>query len=762
MSTLSDLTFKQKFERVFYSFPVQLLIMQIKKGHLLLFFWAILFGFISNTLANKYGVPYLFLAPEYLNQVNFWSFLIIGISCGMFIMTYNIASYTSNASHFPFIATLNRPFLKYSGNNLIIPLVFVILYIYYIFLFYKDGNELNFDQLMLCISGLVSGIFMFLFFNYIYFFSTNKNLFSLFKITKNDSRKKKRDPHELKIKRKWWQFQAPLEIQEEWRIETYFTGPFQIRLARDIEHYPPEVILKVFNQNHLNATRFQIGVFITLIVIGSFREVPFFQIPAGASIFLIMTIFLIFTASLKSWLRGWSSVVLFTIIIFVDQLSKHNEFGFSNFAYGMNYWGQKAEFNDKTIKEFKDNTENFKNDFNQNVYVLNKWRLNNSKNSFVTKKKPKLVIINTSGGGLRSALWTFYSLSKVDSLLNGELLRHTQMITGSSGGMLGAAYLRELYFKSRNDSSINLYKKDYFENLGKDILNPVAFTIAINDIFIRYQRFQDGQYSYIKDRGYIFERQFNFNCDTIFTNRRLKDYIAPVSEGIIPEMIFAPVITNDGRRIIISSQPTSYLTNNIPLSNVKNKPIVESIEFRRFFKNQDADNILLTSIMRMNATFPYIMPSVTLPSNPPIDVMDAGLRDNFGMITTIKYLYTFRNWLSTNTSGVVIIEVRDKFKEEKIVGKKTPSKLESLITPIGSVYGNLTTIQTYNQDDLLQYASLWFDGKIDIVPFQLKNNPDEKISLSWHLTEKEKKQIYNAMTLDENIKSAQKLKKLLE
>ena len=69
--------------------------------------------------------------------------------------------------------------------------------------------------------------------------------------------------------------------------------------------------------------------------------------------------------------------------------------------------------------------------------------------------KPKLIIINTSGGGLRSALWTFYSLQYADSLLHGELLKHTELITGASGGMLGAAYLRELLLR-KYDHKINV------------------------------------------------------------------------------------------------------------------------------------------------------------------------------------------------------------------------------------------------------------------------------------------------------------------
>jgi hypothetical protein len=62
----------------------------------------------------------------------------------------------------------------------------------------------------------------------------------------------------------------------------------------------------------------------------------------------------------------------------------------------------------------------------------------------------------------------------------------------------------------------------------------------------------------------------------------------------------------------------------------------------------------------MNATFPYVLPNVWLPTNPVIDVMDAGLRDNFGQENTLRFIESFKNWLQENTAKVVIIQIRDR------------------------------------------------------------------------------------------------------
>lgn len=763
MTPVAHITFRQRLAKIFFFFPFQLALMHFKRNHLLLVFWALLFGFVSGNLASRYGVPHLFIAPEYLGNVGFWSFFIIGICLGSFIITFNIASYAVNGSKFPFIATLNRPFLKYAGNNCFFPLAFLLLYIYCIVSYDLHDETQNPQSIFIHVFAIILGTFLSAAFSYIYFFSTNKNIFSLFGITKDDKkwREKTNPKNIINGKKKWWSLQAPLTYSREWRVETYLSSPFKIRLARGHEHYEKEMIIRVFNQNQMNATRFQVMILILLFFLGIFRDIKYFQIPAGASILLILNMFLIITSVLQTWLRGWSNLAIIALLLLFNQFSKYEKFAFANFVYGMNYTELKADYSNENIAKLRDDTLTLHNDIRKNLEMLNNWRLKNSKTSLIKKRLPKLVIINTSGGGLRAALWTFHSILHADSVLKGELLKHTHFITGASGGMLGAAYLRELYLQSQTDSSINIYSNEYRNNISKDLLNAISFTIAINDLFFRFQKFSDGNYFYTKDRGYAFEQHFNENTNGIL-NKRLKDYSEPEAKGLIPMMIFSPVIVNDARRLLISSQPISYLTKNTPLENVTNNALLESVEFTRFFSEQNSENAKFTSILRMNATFPYILPNVSLPSEPTITVMDAGLRDNFGMLTTLKYIYTFRNWIRTNTSGVVIIEIRDRFKEYSVKKNSSETTLQSLFTPFGALYNNLTTVQTYNEDDLLMYASAWFDGKIDIIPFQLKNEDKDPISLSWHLTEKEKKQILTAIELPENKEAIWKLKILLE
>jgi len=98
---------------VYYSFPVQLILLYLKKYQLLLLFWGILFSTIHGGFMHSFGADALFLAPEYLDNVNALSGAIVGASAGAFIMCWNVTTFILYSRHFRFLATTTRPFLKY-------------------------------------------------------------------------------------------------------------------------------------------------------------------------------------------------------------------------------------------------------------------------------------------------------------------------------------------------------------------------------------------------------------------------------------------------------------------------------------------------------------------------------------------------------------------------------------------------------------------------------------------------------------------------
>src|SRR6187401_455701 len=112
--------------RLFYSFPVQLLLNNFRRNHVLILCWIILFAMITGNFGKYLGIPYLFLDPEYLNNVGFVSFFIMGMLTAGFTMAFHITCYISDGYRFSFVGTLPSPFKKFTVNNSIIPGIFLI------------------------------------------------------------------------------------------------------------------------------------------------------------------------------------------------------------------------------------------------------------------------------------------------------------------------------------------------------------------------------------------------------------------------------------------------------------------------------------------------------------------------------------------------------------------------------------------------------------------------------------------------------------
>ena len=107
------------------------------------------------------------------------------------------------------------------------------------------------------------------------------------------------------------------------------------------------------------------------------------------------------------------------------------------------------------------------------------------------------------------------TLQATDSATGGKLFDQAALITGSSGGVIGASYYRELAYRTTRGEALDLANPKYLENISKDNLNPIIFSLLVSDLFIRYQSFKYGGFQYKKDRGYAFEQQLNKNTEFI-------------------------------------------------------------------------------------------------------------------------------------------------------------------------------------------------------------------------------------------------------
>lgn len=730
-------------------FPFHLLIGHLKYNLLAIFYWLLLFFIITDKFGSSFGIPYLFFSPEYLGSVNAVAFFLIGFSVGGFTMGFNTYSYIKLGPYYPFLLVVKKPFLKFCVNNSIIPILFILLFIYEFSLFQLNEEFASISQVIQYILAFLGGIFLFMLFSLLYFFPKKQSSISALH-SKNDEDVTDRKHSILNKQPKWFDF----VITSSEKSYLYIGRNFKIFQSRTVSHLDEELREKIFNSNKVNTSLFEIITIVTFVSIGLFRNFSIFEIPAAMSIVLLLTVVLMIFSALLSWLKRWTYPILFVLIIIMDYFSlTTNMFTYKSFAYGLSY--EKEENSEYSIEKIQsiDSTEAAKTKQNY-LRILDEWKRNTG------LEKPKLILTNSSGGGSRSALWTFTVLQKTDEQLEGRLSKHLQLMTGASGGMVGAAYFREILLRSKKGEIPNLYSGVYRDNISKDLLNKLCFSLSTNDLFFRYQKVEIDGNEYTKDRGYAFEEQLHENTDN-FLNHNLGYYYPYERKGTIPVMIFTPTIVNDGRRLMVSSQSLLFLTS------AKSNPYslttsYENIDYQNFFKDNLPNNIRYSSIIRAQATFPFVLPMVTLPTNPGIQLMDAGLRDNYGSKAMMEFLYEMKAWIEANTSGVIILQIRDTKKLMYNETYQKVSMLDKITLPFGNMYKNFARTQDFDQEELLKLGASSFNIPFDFIEFNLRENIKDRISLSWHLTQNEKQKIERAYKSSRNQLSLRKLDKLLQ
>ena len=246
-------------------------------------------------------------------------------------------------------------------------------------------------------------------------------------------------------------------------------------------------------------------------------------------------------------------------------------------------------------------------------------------------------------------------------------------------------------------------------------------------------------------------------------HKKVSDYEQAESTAAIPSVFFNSVITRDGRKMIIASRPVRFLMR--PVADTTNimgfDP--DAIDFNSFLHHQNSNDINLLSALRMNATFPYVLPNVWLPTNPVIDVMDAGLRDNYGQESALRFISVFKDWLKENTSKVILIQIRDRSLSDWDKPLESNSLIGFLTKPFLILQNNWFKIQDYYQHDQLDYLHKAYGN--DFYRFSFQYIPSKKeapASLSFHLTAAEKRDIADAVNNPLNQQEFERLKKLLQ
>jgi hypothetical protein len=720
---------------LYHSFPIQLVMLHLKKFQVLLIFWFIMFSTINGTFMKSFGADSLYLAPEYLGDVNPLAAGFVGMAIGIFIMSWNITTFILFSRHFRFLATTSNPFLKYCINNGVIPLLFLIFYFIRAVDFDTHKELMTGGEILLLAIGFLTGLSVIIALSLFYFFRADKTIIR--RLTPVIS-----NPQLFKAQFK--KTETRLNQSRLIKVDWYLNAIFKVKKVRDVSHYSREFIETIFGRHHFAAVLSIFIAFIFLIVMGFWLDHPLFQLPAASGITVFFAILIAVSGAFSYFLQSWSIPFLILLFIVTNILYRYNIIDPSNKAYGLNYMNkdERPEYSRDTLVELC-SAQRIERDKQNMIGILNAWKEKQQ------EEKPLMYIITVSGGGNRSAAFTMNVLQRLDSVSRGELMKKTVLITGASGGMLGASYFRELYRKKNAGMPINLQNRQYVEDISNDLLNPLFTSLVARDLASPAQRFKVGNYEYIKDRGYAFEQKLNENTRGMLDNQ-LRSWVDDEKNARIPLMLFNSVVTRDGRKMIISTQPVSFLMKPVHDTN-STAMDPDAIDYGALFRKQDPMNLRMLTALRMNATFPYVLPNVWLPSKPVIDVMDAGLRDNFGQETAIRFMQVFEQWIRDNTSGIVFLHIRDR----KAGGWEYPfesNNITEVVTkPMLLLQYNWYKMQEYNQNDLLSLSQSLMGNYFHKLSFiYTPEKEDARAVLNFHLSKREKLDIAHALESEYN------------
>jgi hypothetical protein len=269
--------------------------------------------------------------------------------------------------------------------------------------------------------------------------------------------------------------------------------------------------------------------------------------------------------------------------------------------------------------------------------VLARWKAG------LGEAKPPLVVVATSGGAARAAVWTINVLASLDREIPG-FLRHVRLITGASGGMVGAGHL----VAALGPAGPTVPMTTIMEGAAADSLTAVTRALILPH----------------SNRGQALETAWERNSDGRMAVP-FRALAAGEAEGWRPSLVYTPMMVEDGRRLVVSNLDLGALTEALGprLDCAANCPQSKSAVQLFACGGDGLDALKLSTVARLSATFPWVTSAALLPSTPSRRVVDAGYYDNYGVDVGAAWIRKNADWLRANTSGVLLLRLRDSVEQ---------------------------------------------------------------------------------------------------
>jgi hypothetical protein len=247
------------------------------------------------------------------------------------------------------------------------------------------------------------------------------------------------------------------------------------------------------------------------------------------------------------------------------------------------------------------------------------------------------------------------------------------------------------------------------------------------------------------DRGEALEKAWQTHTAGALA-RSFTDLRDSERDGWRPSLVFSPMLVEDGRRLIISNLDLDFLVHNQGRARSHGPgQLAEAVEYSQsgwqFFRLFPyATDVRLSTVARMNASFPYISPDAELATAPPRRVVDAAYYDAYGVNLAAMWIHYSRRWLQEHTSGVLLIQIRDRPRnfEPPSYMPGWRRALSRFTTPLEGAIRARDATMSFRNDEMVHVVgedlAMGKNGKEDPDFFRTEVfEYPEKAPLSWYL-----------------------------
>jgi hypothetical protein len=265
--------------------------------------------------------------------------------------------------------------------------------------------------------------------------------------------------------------------------------------------------------------------------------------------------------------------------------------------------------------------------------------------------RPGLVVVATSGGGIRAGLWMGVALTALEKVWPAFPGR-VRLITGASGGMLGAAAWTATSPEGGPRPAGDDAK--LLAALERGGLKAVSSGLVLRDLWPPPLRFG-------VDRGRRLEEAWESYTPALA--EPFSSLSGGEAAGWRPSLVFSPAMVEDGCFLVASNLDLQgMLESRGPRVSTGPNETYGIRGFQLFsYLPRAWRSLRLSTAVRLQANFPYVLPSTEIPGpgGGHVRVVDAGYRDDLGVELATAWISWNRPWLEKNTSGVLLVQIRN-------------------------------------------------------------------------------------------------------